>query len=272
MSTRNGLLACTLLVAALAAGCGAGSTPGSQLDCLRDAENAAATPLVARLYASGKLGSPGTFKARYFPKVDRSAYLDAQGRLKPWNGVEEGPARDDLGNSSIYTSDSLPSTGSRSKRRMPARAGNSSATDSRVRRPHHPDRHGGPVLLTPPISRVACASLVVAAMATGCGSNHVDPGKRVACLLDAENAAATPAVARFYEQGRLGSPASVKARYFPDVPRGAYLDAKGQLKPWTSMQERARADLIYNHVRLSPRYGATIEAAYARGREQSRCS
>jgi hypothetical protein len=87
-----------LLVAALAAGCGAGSTPGSQLDCLRDAENAAATPLVARLYASGKLGSPGTFKARYFPKVDRSAYLDAQGRLKPWNGVEEGPARDDLGN------------------------------------------------------------------------------------------------------------------------------------------------------------------------------
>jgi len=53
--------------------------------------------VVARLYAAGNLGTPARFKARYFANVDRSAYLDEQGRLKPWKSLQ-GLAQDDLRN------------------------------------------------------------------------------------------------------------------------------------------------------------------------------
>jgi hypothetical protein len=97
-TSASAALCCAVALAAGATGCGSKSAqPDSQLDCLRDSEDAAATPVVARLYASGKLGSPVQFKARYFANVHRSAYLDAGGRLRPWNRLEER-AQNDLRN------------------------------------------------------------------------------------------------------------------------------------------------------------------------------
>jgi len=109
---------------------------------------------------------------------------------------------------------------------------------------------------------------------TGCGSGKADARKRAACLLDAENAAATTVVARLYERGELGSPAVVRARYFADVDRSAYLDAHGGLKPWSELHGEAEQDLgrwIFEKLRLSSRFGDRIEAAYARGRQAAHC-
>lgn len=51
-------------------------------------------PVVARLYGAGKLGTPEAFKARYFPDVARTAYLDNAGRLRPFSALS-GKARAD---------------------------------------------------------------------------------------------------------------------------------------------------------------------------------
>lgn len=51
-------------------------------------------PVVARLYAAGKLGTPTAFKARFFADVPRSDYLDASGGLRPFTALA-GQARAD---------------------------------------------------------------------------------------------------------------------------------------------------------------------------------
>jgi hypothetical protein len=91
---------CLAGLAAAAAGCGASQAadPGKRVGCLTRAEVAAATPLIARLYAHGKLGTPAQFKRKYFPDVPRRTYLDGSGRLKRWSSITSPPAAFDLGN------------------------------------------------------------------------------------------------------------------------------------------------------------------------------
>jgi hypothetical protein len=113
---------------------------------------------------------------------------------------------------------------------------------------------------------------VLAVAAAGCGGGG-NPAKRVGCLTDAEVAAATPLVARLYAEGKLGTPAEFKKRYFPTERRSAYLDGSGRLRQWSSFSGQAAFDLgnLITDVRLSKRYGPMIAAAETRARSRARC-
>ena len=84
-----------------------------------------------------------------------------------------------------------------------------------------------------------------------------------------------PVVARLYAAGKLGTPQAFKARYFSDVPRSAYLDANGRLKPFAALTGKARSDaekMIFGHQNETPSpYASAVQAAYTRGRRHASC-
>lgn len=86
-----------------------------------------------------------------------------------------------------------------------------------------------------------CAAFALAG--AGCGGSKGDATTQPSsCEIAAENAAAAKIARAAYNQGKLGSEASLAA-YFKSVPRSAYLDAAGHLKPWGAFSGSRRFDL-----------------------------
>src|SRR5690242_10202637 len=89
MRSSVGLAVGGLALAAAMAGCGSSGGNGVQktvarVACLSRAEAVGQTNVVRAAFASGDVASPAYLRTRVFGKsVPRSAYLDAQGRLKP---------------------------------------------------------------------------------------------------------------------------------------------------------------------------------------------
>lgn len=80
-------LAIPLLAAFALAGCGSHTlheVSGPPSVCEVRAEAAAKAAVVERYYDEGKLGSPSAIHKTWFPGVKPSAYLQADGRMRPY--------------------------------------------------------------------------------------------------------------------------------------------------------------------------------------------
>lgn len=82
-------------------------------------------------------------------------------------------------------------------------------------------------------------------------------------------------VAKLYDQGKMGTPARFKARYFADVPRAAYLQSNGRLKRFQDLKDGALTDaqkMINGHLLVSPfPYAGQAEATMAKARRRVSC-
>ena len=82
---------------------------------------------------------------------------------------------------------------------------------------------------------VAAASLVVA---SGCSGENKEANQR--CLDEAYNAAEAAAVARMYDEGKLGSQKKVEAELgVPGRPGSDYFDSQRHLIPYRELPDRA---------------------------------
>jgi hypothetical protein len=91
-------------------------------------------------------------------------------------------------------------------------------------------------------SALLAVGAALALVGTGCGSKSSASTQPSACETAAENAAAARVARTAYNAGKLGSEASL-ATFFKGVPRSAYLDADGKLKPWSAFSGSRRFDL-----------------------------
>lgn len=92
-------------------------------------------------------------------------------------------------------------------------------------------------------SALVAVGAALALVGTGCGGSRSSASTQPSsCEIAAENAAAAKVARSAYNSGRLGGEASLAA-YFKGVPRSAYLDANGKLKPWSAFSGSHRFDL-----------------------------
>ncbi len=93
------------------------------------------------------------------------------------------------------------------------------------------------------VSALLAAGALLALVGAGCGGSKSNASTQPSsCEIAAENAAAATIARTAYNAGKLGGEASLAA-YFKGVPRSAYLDANGKLKPWSSFSGSHRFDL-----------------------------
>jgi hypothetical protein len=85
---------------------------------------------------------------------------------------------------------------------------------------------------------VALVALVALVVASGCSGGDKEAKQR--CLDEAYNAAAAAAVARMYEEGKLGSRKKVEAELgVPGRPGSDYFDSEGHLIPYRELPDVA---------------------------------
>jgi hypothetical protein len=82
------------------------------------------------------------------------------------------------------------------------------------------------------------AALAAVVFASGCGGGDKEAKQR--CLDEAYNAAEAVAVARMYDEGKLGSQKKVESELgVPGRPGSDYFDSQGHLVPYRELPDRA---------------------------------
>ena len=88
------------------------------------------------------------------------------------------------------------------------------------------------------LSRTASVAFAALIVASGCGGE--DKQAKQQCLDEAYNAAEAAAVARMFDQGKLGSQQKVERELgVPGRPGSDYFDSTGHLIPYRDLPDRA---------------------------------
>jgi hypothetical protein len=92
-------------------------------------------------------------------------------------------------------------------------------------------------------ARTALVAAIVGIVATGCGAHRVKEvsGPPSVCEIRAEGLARATVIKTAYDHGQLGT-AKQLLKWFHDVPRSAYLNADGTLRPLSQLRGDARFD------------------------------
>jgi hypothetical protein len=93
---------------------------------------------------------------------------------------------------------------------------------------------------TAEVSRTKAVAVALAALVVASGCSGEDKEAKQRCLNEAYNAAEAAAVARMYDEGKLGSRKKVEAELgVPGRPGSDYFDPQGHLVPYRELPDRA---------------------------------
>jgi hypothetical protein len=212
MQLRVGPLVVLAVAAALAlvvAGCG-GKSYDELVSCRAESINAAAYDVVTKAYYEGKLGPRSRVEKELGPDADQ--FFDANGRFRPYSSFT-GPQRSKI-NHWMYQNGRVLSKTLREQ----DRAKNAAASaDADARRGD--DRRG-----------------LAARSGLRRGKSEAEQS---ACRGDYVNSAGWRVVTAAYEEGTLGSRATVERQLGHDA--GGLFDADGHFKPYRALTARQKA-------------------------------
>jgi hypothetical protein len=100
--------------------------------------------------------------------------------------------------------------------------------------------------------------LALVAALGGCGGN--DSEAQMQCEADAKSAAEAAVVARYYEEGKIGTQAEIERDI--DHPGLRFFDDEGKMLPWDDMSPEARA-VFAKWIGLSRAGDITHDARFA---------